>query len=103
MTDCFLFFSFLDAIKEGGGTWVMRLYKWIMLYYKAYASHSTKYTLEYLYQFFLVYALLSQRDVELFMWNRFDNNRSQKGTNIPIDEDTAHSNNCIKQYKSGVR
>ena len=36
------------------------------------------------------------------MWNRFDNKRSQKGTNIPIDEDAEHSNNCIKQYNKNL-
>ena len=36
------------------------------------------------------------------MWNRFDNNRSQKGTNIPFDEDAEHSNNCIKQYNKNL-
>ena len=50
LTDCFLFFNFLNAIKEGGGAWIMRQYKYIMLYCKADGSHSTKYALECLYQ-----------------------------------------------------
>lgn len=100
LTDCFLFFNFLDAIKEGDGARIMRQYKYIMLYCKADGSHSTKYALECLYQFFLVHALLSQRDSERFVWNRSVNNSGKKGTNIPSDEDTEHSNNHTKQ---GIR
>lgn len=100
MTDCFLFFNFLDAIKEGDGARIMRQYKYIMLYCKADGSHSTKYALECLYQFFLVHALLSQRDSERFVWNRSVNNSGKKGANIPFDEDTEHDNNAVKQ---GIR
>jgi len=68
-----------------------------MLFCKADGAHSTKYALECLYQFFLVYALLSPRDSERFTWNRSVNNTGQKGANISLDEDTEHSNNFIKQ------
>ena len=100
LTDCFLFFNFLDAIKEGDGAWIMQQYKYIMLYCKADGSHSTKYALECLYQFFLVRGLLSQRDSERFAWNCSVNNSGKKGDNIPLDEDTEHDNNAIKQ---GIR
>ena len=96
-TDCFLFFNFLDVIKEGDGAQIMRQYKYITLYCKADGSHSTKYALECLYQFFLVRGLLSQRDSERFVWNRSVNNSGKKGANIPLDEDTEHDNNAIKQ------
>ena len=52
LTDCFLFFNFLDAIKEGDGVRVMRQYKYFMLYCKADGASSTKYRLECLYHFF---------------------------------------------------
>ncbi len=97
LADCFLFFNFLDAIKEGDGMRLMRQYKYYMLYCKADDPHSTKYSLECLYQFFLAYALLSPRDSERFTWNRFVNNHDKKGTNIPLDEATEHSNNFVKQ------
>lgn len=100
LTDCFLFFNFLDAIKEGDGARIMRQYKYIMLYCKADGSGSTKYSLECLYQFFMVHALLSPRDSERFVWNRSVNNSGKKGANIPLDEDTEHSNNSLKQ---GIR
>lgn len=68
-----------------------------MLYCKADRAHSTKYALKCLYQFFLVYAVLSPRDSERFTWNQSVNNTGQKGANIPLDEDTEHSNNFTKQ------
>lgn len=97
LTDTFLFFNFLDAIKEGDGERILRQYKYIMLYCKADGAHSTKYSLECLYQFFLVYAVLSPRDSERFTWNRSVNNTGKRGGNIPLDEDTEHSNNFTKQ------
>ena len=97
-TDAMLFFNFLDAIKEGDGTRVML--KYFLLYCRADESRSTKYALEILYQFFLVRALVSKRDKERFIRNRFVNNHGVKGGNIPLDEDMEHSNNFVKQ---GIR
>ena len=97
LQDGFLFLNFLDAIAEGDGTRIMRQYKYLLLYCKADGCHSTKYALECLYQFFLIYALLSPRDSERFTWNRSVNNHNKKGTNIPLDLDVEHSNNFIKQ------
>lgn len=48
----------------------MRQYKYFMLYCKADDLHSTKYSLECLYQFLLISSVLSQRDRERFIWNR---------------------------------
>lgn len=79
LSDSFLFFNFLDAIKEGNGAKILRQYKYMMLYYKADGSHSTKYALECLYQFFLAYAVLTPRDSERFTWNRSVNNSGQRG------------------------
>ena len=70
-----------------------------MLYCKADGTHSTKYALECLYQLFLVYALLTPRDSECFVWNRSVNNHGKKGCNILLDESktTENSNNFVKQ------
>ena len=45
-------------------------------------------------------ALLSQRDSEQFVWNHSLNHSGKNAANIPIDEDTKHDNNTIKQ---GIR
>ena len=100
LADCFLFFNFLNTIKEGDGERIVQQYKYIMLSCKANGSHSTKYALECLTQFFFVFALLLQRDSEQFVWNRSVNNSGKKAPNIPIDEDTEHESNAIKQ---GIR
>lgn len=97
LTDGYLFFNFLDAIKEGDGDRLIRQYKYFMLHCKADGTHSTKYALECLYQLFLVYALLTPRDSVRFVWNRSVNNHGKKACNIPLDESTEHSNNFIKQ------
>ena len=78
----------------------MRQYKYIMLYCKSDGTHSTKYALKCLYQFFLAHFLLSQGDSERFIWNRPVNNAGKIRTNIPLYEATEHSNNFIKQ---GIR
>ena len=46
---------------------------------------------------FLLMLFLSPRDAERFIWNCSVNNSGKKGTNIPLDEATEHSNNFIKQ------
>lgn len=97
LTDGYMFFNFLDAIKEGDGARIIRQYKYFMLYCKADGTHSTKYALECLYQLFLVYSILTPRDSERFVWNRSVNNHGKKGCNIPLDESTEHSNNFVKQ------
>lgn len=73
LADGFLFLNFLDAISEGDGERIMHQYKYIMLYCRE-DYHSSKYSLEYLYQFFLTNALVSKRDSEQFKWNRSLNN-----------------------------
>lgn len=74
MTNGLLFLNFLDATSEGDGLRTMRQYNYMLLYFKADKQHSTKYALECLYQFFMVFALLSPRDSERFTWNRTINN-----------------------------
>lgn len=97
LTDGLFFLNFLDSISEGDGLRIMRQYKYMMLYCKADGEHSTKYALECLYQFFLIYALLSPRDRERFIWNRSVNNFGGVGKNIALDLDTEHSNHYLKQ------
>jgi len=87
----------LDAVSEGDSQRLTRQYKLFLLYCKADGEHSTKYALESLYQFFLIFALLSPRDAERFIWNRTANNGGGKGKNIALDLEQEHSNNYLKQ------
>ena len=68
----------MDATSEEDGLRLMWQYKLFLLYCKADGQHSTKYALVSLYQFFLIFALLSPRDAERFIWNRTVN-RSTMG------------------------
>ena len=56
-----------------------------------------KYALECLYQLLLVNCDLSQRESEIFIWNRSVNNHGGAGRNIPLDLEVEHSNKYIKQ------
>ena len=40
--------------------------------------------------------LLSHRDSKQVGWNQTTTKSVKKGTNIPLDEDTQHRNNCIR-------
>lgn len=91
------FLNFLDAVKEGDGGRIIRQYKYLMLLCKSDDPHSTKYALESLYQLLLVNGALSEREAEVFTWNRSVNNHGGTGMNIPFDLEVEHSNNHIKQ------
>ena len=91
------FLNFLDAVKEGDGGRIIRQYKYLMLLCKSDDPHSTKYALESLYQLLLVHGALSEREAEVFTWNRSVNNHGGSGMNIPFDLEVEHSNNHIKQ------
>lgn len=97
LTDGLLFLNFLDATSEGDEARILTQYKHMLLYCKADNQHSTKYALECLYQFFLVFALLSPRDSERFTWNRTINNVGRLGKNVALDLDVEHSYNYIEQ------
>lgn len=88
--------NFLDAVSEGDGQRIMRQCNYLMLLCKADDAQSTKYALENLYQLLLVNGL-SQKESEIFEWNRTVNNHGGLGNNIPHDLEVEHSNNFNKQ------
>ena len=96
LSEGLFFMNFLDAVSEGDGKRIMRQYKYLMLLCKADDPHSTKYALESLYQLLLVNGL-SQKESEMFVWNRSVNNHGGLGNNIPHDLEVEHSNNFNKQ------
>ena len=75
----------------------------MLLYFKADKQHSMKFAFECLYQFFMVFAILSPRESECFIWNRTINNSGGHGKNISLDLNVEHSNNYIKQAVKNVR
>lgn len=95
----FFLMDMLDAVKEGDGGRLMRLYKVALLYYKAH-GHS-----HYAYSTFLLTvqlnAVLSPRMAHSLTWNRFWNTRGGKGVNIPLDLHLEHLNNFLKSFLKG--
>lgn len=92
----FLLMNMLDAVKEGDGERLIRLYKDALLIYKAY-GHT-----QYAYSAFLLSvqlnATLSPRLAHDVTWNRFWNSTGGKGKNIPLDLHLEHLNNFLKSY-----
>ena len=95
-----LIWDMLDAVKEGDGERLIRLYKVAMLYYKAYGhSHYAYSTLLMTLQ---VNACLTPRMSHSVIWNRFWNKRGGNGGNIPLDLHLEHLNNFLKTFLKGL-
>lgn len=75
--------SMQDAVKEGDGERLLRLYTIALFYYKAYGHN------QYAYSTFLltlkVNATLSPRLAHSLTWNRFWNGKGGRGKNIPLE------------------
>lgn len=96
----FLILDMLDAIKEGDGERLLRLYKVAMLYYKGYGhSHYAYSTLLMTLQ---VNACLTPRLSHSVIWNRFWNSKGGNGNNIPLDLHLEHLNNFLKSFLKGL-
>ena len=96
LSEGLFFVNFLDAVSEGDGIRIIRQYKYLMLLCKADDPHSVKYALESLYQLIIANGL-SEKEAEIFIWNRTVNNHGGLGKNIPHDLEVEHSNNYNKQ------
>ncbi|XP_063076085.1 uncharacterized protein LOC134466120 [Engraulis encrasicolus] len=95
----FLLWDMLDAVKEGDGERLMRLYKVALLFYKAHAhSHYAYSTLLLTLQ---VNACLTPRMSHSVTWNRFWSTRGGNGGNIPLDLHLEHLNNFLKSFLKG--
>ncbi|XP_076156808.1 uncharacterized protein LOC143139878 [Alosa pseudoharengus] len=96
----FFLLDLQDAVREGDGERLMRLYKVALLFYKAY-GHS-----QYAYSTFLltlqINVTLSPRMAHSVTWNRFWNGRGRKGKNIPLDLHLEHLNNFLKSFMRGL-
>ena len=83
-----------NAIKMGDGARVIRLYRYMLFFYKATRCPKYAYgTLETLAQ---VTCLLSPRKAHELVWNRFANSQGKCDTNLPLDLDIEHHNLMFK-------
>ena len=83
-----------DAIKEGDGQRLIRLYKVALLIFKCYGC--TKYAYTTLLLLVKVNALLTEMKAAQLIDNRFFNSHGKKGKNIPLDLKMEQLNNLLK-------
>ena len=91
--------NFSDAVSEGDGDWIIRCWKFFILYLKADGPSSRKYSLEGLYFLFQINCLLSQREAYRLIWNRSVKRKNGLGGNIPIDLAMEHYIRIVKILK----
>lgn len=88
------YFEFRDAVKEGDGDCVMRVWKYLLLLFKA--SKRTNYSIEALTFLAQYYVILPQSLAEQLKWSRFVNVHGTVGHNISCDLHVEHLNRETK-------
>ena len=94
MTLCCLWLNFEDAIKRGDGRRLMMCYKFMYLHFKN--ANCPKYAYGSLETICQAHYLLSEKQANDFIWNRFVNNQGAADTNLPVDLDVEHLNKPLK-------
>ena len=90
--------DFADARKHGDGERIVRLYKFLILHFRAVGKDNyARYTLRVIAQ---VKALLTPRLAHQVTWNRFVNNQGHVDSNVECDRENEHLN---KQTKGQIR
>ena len=91
--------NFQDAVKEGDGERVTRMWKHLMLYFRA--CGKTKYTLEALFLHVQLNAILTPREAHCLKWNRSVNTLGGAGKNIACDLAMEHTIKTTKNLFHG--
>jgi hypothetical protein len=94
MSVCCLRLNFEDAIKRGDGERLFLCYKFMYLYFKQ--TNCPKYAYGVLETIAQAKYLLSPRQANDLVWNRFVNNKGEADTNLPVDLDVEHLNKPLK-------
>ncbi|XP_035658071.1 uncharacterized protein LOC118403462 [Branchiostoma floridae] len=89
-----------DAVKEGDGERMIRLYRIALMFYRAYGH--TQYAYSTLLLLVQVNAVLSPAEAHGLKWNRFFNGKGGKGRNISCDLHLEHCNNDLKKFLKGM-
>ena len=92
----FILHSMQDAVKEGDGERLLRLYSVALLFYKAYGHNQYAYST--LLMTVQVKASLSPRLAHSLTHNRFFNSKGGRGKNISLDLRLEHLNNFLKSF-----
>ena len=94
MTLGLLCMEFEDAIREGDGLRLLRVWKLLLLIFKA--AHRKNYSIEALTILVQYYALLSPWQREQLLWSRFINMNGKEGESKAADLHMEHLNRTIK-------
>jgi L1 cell adhesion molecule like protein len=89
-----LLLEFDDSVHEGDGERLIRVWKYLMLIFRA--KRKTKYALESLNLLFQANLFLPPRLRQQLLYSRFVNTRGIPGANILIDLHVEHVNRVIK-------
>ena len=96
LTDLLVAEEFRDAIREGDGDRVFRLWKLFQLYFRA--SGHTKYAFESVQLVADVKSLQSEQTAHRILWSRFVNTKGGLGHNISCDLHMEHLNCAFKTH-----
>lgn len=91
--------NFQDAVKEGDGSRLERLWKFMMLLYKV--TGKTKYALAAIRLHAQLNAMLTPREAHCLRWNRTINLKGGIGRNVAIDQVQEHRVKETKELMSG--
>lgn len=91
--------DFQDAVKEGDGNRLERLWKFLMLLFKV--TGKTKYALAAIRLHAQLNAILSPREAHSLRWNRTINLKGGIGRNVAIDQVQEHKIKETKELMSG--
>lgn len=95
ITICLLYSEFKDAIKEGDGIRIMRVWKYFLLVIKT--AGRKNYCIEALTLLVQYHCLLSPRQKAQLLWSRCINTTGKPGTNISGDLHLEHLNRTAKK------
>ena len=95
-----LYLEYRDAIREGDGERVMKIWKYLLLLFKA--SGRTNYSIEALTLLSQYYLILPSRLAEQLKWSRFINTTGLPGHNISCDLHMEHLNREAKTAIKGL-
>lgn len=92
---CLLLRDFQDARRHGDGERIIKLYKFLLLYFKL--AGKTKYSYHSLRLLAQVNIILSPRLAHQLTWNRCVNNAGRIDTNVEVDREIEHQNRVFKE------
>ena len=97
--------DFIDTKKHGDGKGILKLYKFLLLYFKV--DSRTKYSYQTVHLLAQVSFLLPPALSYELTWNRFANTKGGIDTNVELDRHLEHHNNYVKadlsQYQGKLR